>query len=303
MIDFAPLTVEDKRLYNELLPRDREIGCDRSFANLFLWGRQRAAVLHGHMVLFSQYNRRSVYPFPLGTGDKKAVLDAIMEDAAARGIPCRLTGLGSEDIALLQALYPDRFRFHCDRDAFDYVYSIDDLADLKGKRYHKKRTHFNRFLAAVPHHSVSPLDNDNAAAAAEMVAEWYAKKREIDPVGDYFMEEAAIKKAFANREALELEGLVLADGDRVLAVTMGSRLSHNTFDVQFEKARTDVDGAYTAINKYFATYIREKYPDVAFLNREEDMGIEGLRKAKESYYPHHMVEKCWACLLEDGCEY
>jgi hypothetical protein len=82
-------------------------------------------------------------------------------------------------------------------------------------------------------------------------------------------------------------------------MTMGSRLSRNTFDIHFEKAREDVDGAYAAINCEFARYLRLKYPDVEFLNREDDVGLEGLRKAKLSYLPHHMVEKCWGYLAED----
>ena len=84
---------------------------------------------------------------------------------------------------------------------------------------------------------------------------------------------------------------------------MGSRLTQDTFDVQFEKAQANIQGAYPAINYEFARYIREKYPDIKYLDREEDMGLEGLRKAKQSYYPHHMIEKCWACLLEDGYDY
>ena len=91
-----------------------------------------------------------------------------------------------------------------------------------------------------------------------------------------------------------MESLLLCHNDNILAFTMGSRISPNTFDVHFEKARWDVEGAYTAINSEFAKYIRNKYPEVEFLNREEDMGLEGLRKAKESYFPHHLVEKATA---------
>ena len=93
------------------------------------------------------------------------------------------------------------------------------------------------------------------------------------------------------------------EGADVLAVTLGAPLSEETFDVNFEKARSDVDGAYTVINQEFARYLREKYPQLKYLNREDDLGLEGLRKAKESYCPDHMAEKCWACLLEDGCDY
>ena len=100
-----------------------------------------------------------------------------------------------------------------------------------------------------------------------------------------------------------METLVLTDGGEVIAMTMGSFLAEDTVDVHFEKAREDVDGAYAAINCEFARYLREKYPQLRFLNREEDMGLEGLRKAKESYCPHHMTEKCWAHLKEDGYDY
>ena len=100
-----------------------------------------------------------------------------------------------------------------------------------------------------------------------------------------------------------MEGIVLTVGGEVLGFTMASRLSADTFDVHFEKARADVQGAYAAVNCEFANYLREKYPLVKYLDREEDMGLEGLRRAKESYHPHHKVEKCWACLLEDGYDY
>ena len=100
-----------------------------------------------------------------------------------------------------------------------------------------------------------------------------------------------------------MEGLVLMDGDRILAMTLGSALSATTFDVHFEKALEEADGAYPAINWEFARYLREKYPQLRWLNREDDLGIEGLRKAKLSYCPDHFIEKSWACLLEDGYDY
>jgi hypothetical protein len=92
---------------------------------------------------------------------------------------------------------------------------------------------------------------------------------------------------------------VLLEGDQVLAFTLASRLSEDTYDVHFEKAREDVDGAYTAINQQMAFHLREKHPELRFLDREEDMGLEGLRKAKLSYNPVILVEKYWARLWED----
>ena len=117
------------------------------------------------------------------------------------------------------------------------------------------------------------------------------------------MERSALTKALAHYKELNMESLVLLDGDEVLAFTMASPLTDTTLDVHFEKARPGAEEAYPVINCEFARYIRAKLPHILFLNREEDMGIEGLRRAKESYYPHHMTEKCWACLLEDGYDY
>ena len=92
------------------------------------------------------------------------------------------------------------------------------------------------------------------------------------------------------------------DEGQILAFTMGSRLDTNLFDVHFEKAREDVDGAYAAINQAFARYLRDKYPQVRYLNREDDLGLEGLRQAKLSYCPAILLEKFWARLWEDEDE-
>ena len=109
----------------------------------------------------------------------------------------------------------------------------------------------------------------------------------------------ALFKALRHREELDMEGLVLMDGDEILAMTLGSFLSSNTFDVHFEKAREEVDGAYTVVNQEFARYLRLKYPEIAYLDREDDMGLEGLRKAKLSYHPHHMIDKHRAYVAEE----
>lgn len=303
MIEFRKLMPEDRERYEQLHFACGERGCEFTFANLYLWGRQRIAFLHDHAVLFSQFDRRTVYPFPVGGGDKKAVLEAIINDAHERDIPCRLTGLTEENIRLLEELYPGKFFFHCDRDSYDYVYAIDDLAELKGKKYQKKRNHVNRFRTEHPDYRVQPLCDELLEDVKALVDGWYESRLAQDPAADFLMERRALEKALRDYEKLGLETLVLLDGRQVLAVTMGSFLSENTLDVHFEKAREDVDGAYAAINCEFARYLREKYPQLQFLNREEDMGIPGLRKAKESYLPHHLTEKCWAHLREDEYDY
>ena len=303
MLDFQPISLDRKPVYDNILKNCGERGCEYSFTNLFLWGRQRAVIIDGQMAFFSQFNRRSVYLYPVGSGDKRAVLEAIMEDAKKRGIPCRLTGLIQADREDLEELFPGRFRYHFDRDSFDYVYSIEDLAELKGKKFQRKRNHYNRFAQTHPDHILEPITKDNIAQAARLAESWYQNRQQEDPTADFHMERAALNKALKHYEELGMEGLLLKQGEEVLAMTMGSALSQENFDIHFEKALDRVDGAYPAINRGFACYLREKYPHIRWLNREDDMGLEGLRKAKLSYCPDHMVEKTWACLLEDGYDY
>lgn len=299
MIDFHRLKLSQKEPYEQILFSCPPRGCEYSFANLFLWGRQQAALLHGCVALFSHFYGRSVYPYPIGAGDRRAVVEEILADSKQRGIPCRITNVCGADRAELEEWFPGKFLFRTDRDGYDYVYATDDLADLRGRKFQKKRNHFNRFRAEHPDYEIQPLTPCNSAMAQSMVNDWYHHRIQEDPHGNYLLESIAMARAFQNFQNLGMEGILLLDSGEVLAVTMGSRLSRDTFDIHFEKAREDVDGAYTAINCEFARYLRLKYPEVTFLDREDDLGLEGLRKAKLSYNPHHMVEKCWAYLAED----
>ena len=298
MIHFQKLHSSQRPEYEKILFSCPPRGCEYSFTNLCLWGRQEAAFLHGCVAFFSHFYGRSVYPYPIGSGDKRAVLEAILQDAKERGIPCRLTGLTEADKAELEAWFPNRFHLRASRDNFDYVYAIDDLADLKGRKYQKKRNHVNRFRSEHPNYQVVPLNVCNQPMAKHMINDWFVNRLREDPEGDYLLENIALVRAFQNYAALGMEGIMLMDAGKVLAVTMGSQMNANTFDIHFEKAREDVEGAYTAVNQEFARYLRLKYPEIAYLDREDDMGLEGLRKAKLSYNPHHLVEKYHATCME-----
>ncbi len=299
MIDFHRVCLDDKARYEEYLSGMPERGCEYSFANLFLWGRQEIAFIHDCAVLFSHFSGRSVYPFPIGPGDRRAAVEAVLEDARQRGIPCRITGLTAADLQKLESWFPDRFETRIARDNFDYVYTVEALADLRGRKYQKKRNHFNRFRAEHPDYRVEPICCGNLARVQHMVNDWYVARNRMDSQGDYLLENVALAKAFRYFDPLEMEGLALLDGDQVLAMSIGTRMTGDTVDVHFEKAREDISGAYNAINCEFARHIRLKYPEVKFLNREDDLGIEGLRKAKLDYQPDDLIEKYWVCLKED----
>ena len=298
MIDFKPVTLEDKALFESYLLDGTERGCEYAFANLYLWGQQNGAIYKDHLVLFSRFGEFTVYPYPVGKGDKKEIIDALMEDAKERGISFRLSGMCEESSQGLEEAYPGVFEFWQDRDFHDYVYDINNLADLAGRKYHRKKNHYNRFRKLYPDYKLEELNETNFPAVLEMVTAWYQDKRAKNPEEDYEMEQRAMMQALREYEKLGFETLVLSHNGEILAVTLGNRITQTTFGVHFEKAKGEIDGAYTTITSEFAKRIRAKYPEILYMNREEDMGVEGLRKSKESYYPHHMIEKCRARIKE-----
>ena len=299
MLNFQRLTPAQKDDYNRILFAGPERGCEYSFANLFLWGHQKVALFQDGAAIFSHFQGRSVYPCPIGTGDRKALIEAILQDARDRGIPCRITGITEADKKELETLFPGKFLFCHNRDFFDYVYDINDLAYLRGRKFQSKRNHFNRFCIEHPDHQVVPITRDLVPQVTEFVEGWYARRREKDPQGDYLLENLAMSRTFGYFDEIGMEGIAIMDGGQILALTLASRLSEDTFDVHFEKALETVPGAYNAVNCQFARHLRLKYPEVKYLNREDDMGLPGLREAKLSYRPHHLVEKYWAYIQED----
>ena len=301
VLECHPISIADKQIYEVYLRESSPRGCEYSFANLFLWGEQKITYFAGHAVIFSRFGTRFLYPYPVGVGDKRAVLDAIFEDAAARGIEWRFSGVLPREKEELETLCPDTFTFAFPEGSHDYVYDINDLADLAGRKDHGKRNHCKRFETLYPDHRIDPISSANLEDVRGMAQKWY-EEREEGGDGEFDLEKIAIERALANYRELELDGLVLYVGDEIVAVTMGNRMTEDTVDVNFEKALSGFDGAYAYINRTFARYLREKYPDVRFLNREEDMGIEGLRRAKQSYYPHHRVEKYRAIPKETAYE-
>ena len=301
MIDFQKLDLSQAETYKAYLTGDSERGCEYSLVNLYMWGRQKVAVVGGYLALFSQFQRECVYPFPVGDGDIGPVLEAIFHDARARGLECRLASMTAADCALLEERYPGKFCFHPDRDSCDYIYSIGKLAGLPGRKYQRKRNHVNRFYQDHPDCKTAEIDEAMLPAVQEMTRAWYEKRLAANPQGDYHMEQVALHRAMEKWSELGLEGMILTENGQIIAMTAGSFLNETTFDVHFEKALDE--GAYAAINQAFARHLHEKYPALQWLNREDDMGIEGLRKAKLSYNPDRLVVKFWANLLEDEDEH
>ena len=294
MIDFHQPLFSEKEAYTRALAADRPRGCEYAFNAIYMWGQRQMAFVGGFWLTFSRYGKFTTYALPVGQGDRTHALQMMMDDARERGIQFRLSGLNAQDREEVEALFPGRFQFAADRDSFDYVYDIHALADLPGRKLQKKRNHVNRFYAVHPDWHTEPITPAHIPALRQMAAAWSAQREAYRPEGMYNLEKIALERAFDSYTQMGLEGIVLMDGQELLAFTMGSRMREDMFDSNFEKAVDYADGTYAMINREFARYLREQHPELRYIDREDDMGLEGLRQAKCAYDPNHLIEKLYA---------
>ncbi len=290
MLNFRPVTPADRELIHQNLCLAKGHGSEYSFANLFLWGDQRVALFEEEPVFLSRFGSWLSYLLPQNT-NLQAAIAALRQDAHRRHIPFRLFGLTAKEVERLSFLYPEEFRFRPQRNSFDYVYDIDRLAELRGKKLQSKRNHCNRFEANFPDYEILPLTEELLPLCREMAEQWYLSHEESNPETDYAGEKIALARAFDHFGALSFEGIALKTREGIVAFSMGNRIREDTFDVNFEKAIGEINGAYPMVNREFARRIRQTHPQVRYLNREDDMGLEGLRRAKESYFPDILLEK------------
>ena len=296
MLTFECPQFEDRQWVQPLLSAEADPACEYSFASIYLWSRawpQQIARCGGRLLVRIQGKLGLCYLYPAGSGPLSAAVDALAQDAVGNGVPLTLVCVTEEQRAALEEACPGRFAFEEDRDGFDYLYDIHRLADLPGKKLHAKRNHIRRFDDQFPDWLLENIPPANVPECVELERQWAAiRQEEAGEDGDSVSEETiALIEALYHMDKLGLEGaLIRADGSPV-AFSLGGLITPEVFGVNFEKSFGDIQGAYPAINRELARFVRERHPQVKWLNREDDMGLEGLRKAKLSYYPDLLLVK------------
>ena len=297
MIQFHSPTAQEAAWVRDRLKGTSHRGSEYSFTNLFVWAPsydQQIAEVDGCLAVRLKGPLGYGYLWPAGQGDLDGVLKQLEQDAAGRGEPFRLVCLDAGQREQLEQLRPGQFSYTEHRDGFDYLYEIEKMSELGGRKLHGKRNHCRRFEENNPDWAYEELTRDALDECLAMDAEWDRRSREREGAAeaqDMSNEKKALTLAVQNFEQLGLEGGLIRVGGEVVAFTMGDVICDDTFDVHFEKAYSEIQGAFPMINREFARRVRQRHPQIRYLNREEDMGIPGLRKAKESYYPDLMVEK------------
>lgn len=301
MLEFKPIELSDKPWMDELMRAYDLRSADFSFANIFIWDsvyKQSVARFEDRLMIKLQAEDVPYYAYPVGKSPLKPAVEAMLEDARAHGIKLHISGVVKEKIDELEAAFPGKFRFEPFEVAWDYLYNAEKMCTLSGKKLHGKRNHINRFVENNPDWSFEPITAATLQECLDMDAEWMSAN--TDALGnDYAGERAALEITIRNYEALGLEGGILRAGGRMIAFAIGEMLNSDTFVIHFEKAYSEIQGAYPMIFREFSRYICQQHPETRYINREDDMGLESLRKSKRSYYPEMMVEKYSAHYIGD----
>lgn len=286
---FHEITLEDQKWMKERFAEDSRNACEYTFANNYIWRKVydvHAAELFGCAVIRFRRGKDYIYSYPAGAGDQKAAVIALRSICREEGRKLLLSPLCEADQKQLAGWFPGEFLITANRDNFDYIYSREKLSTLAGKKLHGKRNHIARFKDGEDW-SYEPMNEENLEECRQMTYSWIRMRAEKWN-GEMEEEVMVLHEGFDHRKELGLIGGVLRKGGEMVAFSMGEPLNSETFVVHFEKAYPDMQGAYPMINQQF---VLNECQDYTYINREEDTGDPGLRKAKLSYYPEILLKK------------
>lgn len=290
-MDIIRPSLETKDILDHYLQFKKYQGCEFSSVNAVFWCDYydtRFTIVED-MLVFCKEKDGVVqsFTFPVGAHDPRVAFDEIVAYFERQNMPFSMHMVEEEMFAMIDAWYPDTYSIEYDRDIADYLYSYDTLAHLAGKKLHGKRNHINRFLENNPDYVYERINGRNWRECLELERAWEQENNQNDDE-DKLLEQRFIAYALEHRRSLGMLGGLIRVGGRVVAFTLGEPLTKDTFLVHFEKADAGVQGAYAIINREF---VRRELAGYQYINREEDMGIPGLRQAKLSYKPVRLIEK------------
>lgn len=287
-INWKKIKIEDKEIINRYYAKTKYRTCEFTFANNLLWspfyGIYYAIV--DEMLVFMARESVSSVTFPYGDGDIKKTMDLLMEYFKENGKEFKMHLVSPSQFEVIDNFYPGQFKIEYNRDDADYIYESEKLISLSGKKLHSKRNHINKFKENHTDWQYESITDENVQECIEMTYEW--KKQNDSDIDGKNAEYQVTLEALRLKKELGLVGGLLRLEGKVIAFTLGEECCECTFIVHIEKAFSEIQGAYPLINQQFIEHEAINYQ---YINREEDTGSEGLRKAKLSYNPIFLVEK------------
>lgn len=280
-----------------LLQQSSRGALEYNFTSLYMWRhayRLQAAEHMGRLIVVSDPDD-PMYLYPDGPGPIEPYIEALYEDAKARGAGLAFWVLLDEHKEQLEKAYPGKFDIAPDRSQADYLYTAESLITLRGKKLSSKRNHINRFMSTFRDYRYEPITKNNIREVHEMDRLWCEENYGYQ-TESLTKEENAVDQVLHNYFDLPVDGGLLRVGEKVVAFTLGEPLNDTTYLMHIEKALDAYPGAYQMINQLFAEAHFEGY---TYVNREDDAGDEGLRRAKLSYDPVRLVTKYCGRLIGD----
>ena len=289
MTELHRVRLEDKEWIDKILTDVPFFTCEYPFGNIFSYSAKmliEVAEVEGCLITKCTQGDSIMYCCPLGKGDMKKAVEFILSDAEKDGREFEMFGISPDSAEFLTEEFAGVFDISLSRDTFDYIYLGEDLISLSGKKYQPKRNHISFFMRNN-NWSYERITKENIPECLEMSKVWLEGALE-EYKAELEAELKIIERVFDNYEQLGyVGGLLRADG-KVIAYTMGEKMTDEMFCVHIEKAFSDIRGAYPMINQQF---VKNELSQYKYINREDDTGAENLRKAKLSYYPAILAEK------------
>lgn len=289
-IQFRRPELADKEVIQSYFKSFPSRSCEKTFANSYLWSRHYKttfAIVEDTLV-FKWEDEGLMFSYPVGQPENvKRALETLKTYAEENNAAFILYHVTPDLFEQLDAWYPGRFEVEYDRDVADYVYESEKLATLAGKKLHAKRNHINKFKATYENWSYETMTKDNVEECFQMALKWRAQNGCEDDTEKQAEICVTLNYLRLLEELEQVGGILRVDGE-IVAFTIGEAINEDTFVVHIEKAFADIQGAYPMINQQFVEHECRNYQ---YINREDDTGSEGLRKAKLSYRPVFLVEK------------
>jgi hypothetical protein len=292
------ITMEDKPLFDRYLREFPPEISEHTFTNLFMWRycHDTSWTLWNDLlcILMRPGEAHPVFLSPLGRGDVRGCIVACLDHFRKRGVAARFERVPE---SLIRQGVAEDPALTCEPDAanYDYVYLAEKLIGLPGRKLHSKRNYIRRFKDAYDYR-YKPLDSRSVLDCLLMESEW-CNLRRCQEIPGLACEEGAITEALMHLDALKFRGGLIFIEGKLEAFALGEPLNEDTAVIHVEKANPKITGLYPMINQAFC---EAEWSGFTYINREQDLGEEGLRRAKESYQPHHQVKKYVVRLAEDA---
>ena len=291
MMNFKKIEISDFKYISPLLKKYNVENCDHCFSTMLIWSFRHYveyAICENELFMRTTGDNSYWYLSPVGEQPFEKAVQMIIDDAKQHSYRIKIFAMDEVQKNTMEQHFGDAFEIIEDRDSFDYIYRTEDLSFLQGKNYQKKRNHCSRFERDNEGYSFHVITAENVERVKEFEREWCARNN-CDESRGLFSEQLGIIEILSHMDKTDVFGGFIETADnQIVAFTLAAPINDRMVDVIVEKAFHDVNGAYAIINRDFA---RNCLQDFEFINREDDMGQENLRKAKLSYFPYEIRAK------------